>query len=287
MKTFRRALVCGILLSASLAAGTYRINFAGTITNGTAKDYNLADNALETVADLAGLPVSGWMDFNLAVAPAPAVSVDASGFTNTRIQSTSGPIFVSEHFVINGFTPPTSGFLPMPNPFDLVPVPALPAGTTVTQTQAGQSLQFSTKPVLGPQAVIPGMNLIYSWTGPQVSGSDNVSLNLLISSPLAGPHFFVVPPTGDLPAAWGPVMTGVNGAFTLSQLSQNAAIPDHFGITTDYSVTGGFTLDSASGGFLAAPEPETLPVTAFALLLVAFGAFFRGRSRHSRVPQIN
>jgi hypothetical protein len=279
MKTFGLAIAWGVLLSGALAADTYRINFTGTITNGTAKDFNLNTNALETVADLTGLQVSGWMDFNLGAAPAAVVSVDNSGFTNTLIQSIGGPIFVSEHFVIGGFTPPTAGFLPMPTPFDLAPVPSLPSGTIVTQNQDNQTLRFSTKPVLGPQTVIPGMNFMYSSTGPQASGSDDIALNLLISSAVAGPHFFAVPPAGDIPTSWGPVTTGTNGVFTLSQRSQNPTIPDHFGLTTDYSVIGGFTIDSASGGFLAAPEPSAVAPTAFGLVLVAVGAFFRDRPR--------
>jgi len=277
MKTFGLAAVFGVLLSVGLTADTYRVNFTGSITNGAAKDFNLSNNDLETIADLTGLHVSGWMDFNLGIAPATVVSVDNSGFTNTAIQSIGGPIFVSEHLIISGFTPPATGFLPMPTSFDQKPIPPLPSGTVVTQNQDGQSLRFSSKPVLGPQSVSAGLNLNYSWTGQQVSGGEETGLDLLINSPLAGPHFFTVPPAGDLPASWGPVTTGTNGVFTLSQLFQDAAVPDHFGITSDYSVSGSFTLDSASGGFVAAPEPRPVALTFFALVLVAAGALFRDR----------
>ena len=224
------------------------------------------------------------MFFDLGAAPAPTVSVDGSGFTNTLIQSIGGPIFVSENVTINGLTAPPANFLPLPAIFNQAPFPSLPSGSTLTQNQDGQSLQFSSKPVVGPQSVISDMNFNYAWADPQMTGSDIVALDLLISSPLNGPHFFAVPPAGDIPSSFGPVTTGQNGVFNLALLSQNAGVNDpaqHFGITSDYAVTGGFNIDSASG-VLVAPEPGSLAPTAAAVLMLA-AAVARSRRRRLSV----
>jgi hypothetical protein len=199
------------------------------------------------------------------------VSLDGSGFTGTSIQSLGGAIFTSEEVTVNGLINPGAGFLPVPSLFNMAPIPSLPGGSTLTQTQDGQALQFSSKPVLGPQSVIAGMNFQYSWTEPQLTGSDIDALNLLISSAVNGPHFFAVPPAGQLPSSFGPVTTGQNGVFTFALFSQNAGVSDpaqNFGITAAYEVTGSFTLDSADG-VLVAPEPSTLALTATALLALA------------------
>lgn len=251
----------------SYASPIYEIDFTGTLTSGTARDFNLNTNASEAFADLTGLTVSGSMFFDLGAAPSPTVSVDSNGFTNTKIQSAGSPIFVSEILTINGLTVP-SNFLPMPTTFNLPPVPSLPTGSTVTQNQDLQLLNFSTKPIAAPQSVLSEMNLMNSWTGPHISGSDTIALDLLISSLQP---FFAVPPSGNLPPSWGPVTTGQNGVFTFSELMQDSTIPEHFGLTTDYSVTGQFTLDSASGfpvPISATPEPRTLTLTATALLML-------------------
>ena len=45
MKTLARTAILGALLSGALAAGPiYQVNFTGTITSGTASDFNLTDN---------------------------------------------------------------------------------------------------------------------------------------------------------------------------------------------------------------------------------------------------
>jgi len=287
MKTLVRTAILGAVLGWPAAASIYQINFTGSITGGTASDFNRATNRTEPVQDLTGLTVSGSMFFNLAKAPAPTVSVDGSGFTNTQIQSVGGPIFVSENVTINGLSPAPAGFLPLPAVFNLPPIPSLPSGSTLTQTQDGQTLIFSTKPVLGPQTVISNMNFQYAWVDPQMSGSDAVALDLLISSALDGPHFFTVPPAGEIPSSFGPVTAGRNGVFTFSLFTQNAGVADpalNFGVTADYSVTGSFAIDSANG-FIVTPEPGYPAPAAAAFLILAAGVARRKRRTATRASE--
>lgn len=274
MKTTAFAVIWGVVLSGGLAANPiYQIAFTGTITSGQAMDFEPATNATGTAADLTGLKVSGWIRFDLGAAPAPVTSTDANGFINTLLQGSGGPIFMSEHFAIDGLTIPAD-FLPLATTFDLIPIPPLPSGTTITQNSDVQTLSISTRPNGAAQAVLPFMNLGYSWSNPQVSASDTISLGLLISGIQ---QFFPIPPSGQLPSSWGPVTTGVNGVFSFAELSQDQTQLDpahHFGVTTDYNVKGLFALDSASGGFVT-PEPGTLATSAAFLLL----AVARTRSR--------
>ena len=283
MKTLALTITWGILLTAGLTANPlYQINFTGTLTSGTALDFNLADNKAESVADLTGLQVSGSMLFDLGVAPAPVVSTDTSGFLNTAIQSTGGPVFISSSLQISGLATP-AGFLLLPALFNQAPVPSLPSADTVTQLQDAQSLTFSTRPSgLSPQSVLAGMNFRNSWTGPQLSGSETSALDLLISD---GQPFFPVPAPGSLPSSWGPVAPGGNGVFSFALLSQDSTIPDHFGIVSDYAVNGSFTFNSASGGFVSTPEPGTFVPAGVLLGLVAFASRFRKPS--GRVRQLS
>jgi hypothetical protein len=272
------ALVLAALGMPCHASPIYEINFTGTLTSGTAKDFDLSTKTSATVGDLTGLTVSGSMIFDLGTAPTPTVSVDSSGFTNTSIQSTGGPVFVSESLTINGLVVPAD-FLQMPTTFNLAPVPSLPSSSTVTQNEDVQLLRFSAKPIVSPQSILSEMNLINSWTGPQVSGGDDISLDLLISS---GQPFFAVPPAGEFPASWGPVATGGNGVFTLSELLQNSTIPANFGLISDYSVIGSFTFDSVNGFLVPlapTPEPRTLPIMVVALVGFAVAV---ARSRRDR-----
>ncbi len=272
MQTLVRILTLGALLSAGAAATPiYQVNFTGTIISGAAFALNLANNQLQPVQNLTGLAISGSMVFDLGLAPAATVNVDSNGFTNTSIQSNGGPIFVSEIAAITGLTNPGAGFLPIPSQYNMAPIPTLPVGTTVTQTQDGETLQFSSKPTGGSQSVISGANFQYSWSNPQMSGSDTVELNLLIASGVNDPHYFTFPPTGQLPSSFGPVSAGLNGVFNFGLILQNAGVTDpaqNFGVTTDYDVNGSFTFNSADG-VLVAPEPGTLAMTGTSLLALA------------------
>lgn len=280
MKTIACICAWGFLLSGGLAADTlYQINFAGTLTNGTATDFNLATNISQQVQDLTGLQVSGSLLFHLGAAPAPTVTTDNSGFVNTLIQTASGPVFTSESLQISGLTTP-AGFLPFPAVLNQAPIPSVPAGATLTQTQSNQFLQSSTKPSgIGSQTILAGLNFANSWTGPQGFSAETTALDLLVSSLQP---FFAVPAAGDYPASWSLANPGGNGVFTISTLSQNPALPDHLGITTDYTVIGNFAFNSVSGGFVAVPEPGMfLPVAAL-LVVVAVAARLRKRPAFSQ-----
>jgi hypothetical protein len=98
---------------------------------------------------------------------------------------------------------------------------------------------------------------------------------LLIADGLADPHFFTVPPPGEIPTSWSVAPTGSNGVFTIALLFQDSTNPNHFGVTSNYSVSGGFTIDSASGSFLT-PEPGTVVLVAIGLVVA-----FRARSAQS------
>lgn len=286
MKALGCAFAWGLVLNAGLAASSlYQIEFTGTITSGTASDFNLADNNVEAIADLTGLQVSGSMLFDLGTGPAAVVSTDGSGFVNTVIQSTGGPVFISESVQISGLSAPT-GFIALPVLFNQPPVPALPGADIVTQVRDSQMLRFSTRPSgQSPQSALAGMNFLNEWTGPQLNGSETSALDMLISD---GTPFFTVPDPGALPSSWGPFAPGGNGVFTFALLTQDAAIADHFGITNDYDVTGSFTFTSVHGGFVGAPEPGTFVSGGAALLLlVIFIASAAGGTSRARARSIS
>ena len=269
MKRLALVGMLAFLLSGGLAADPiYQIRFTGTITAGKASGFNpsISGNSLTQFADLAGVRVSGFLNFDLGPAPPPDVSIDGSGFITTSISSTSLPVFVSENFTIEGFTVP-GGFFPMPTVFSQQqPIPSVP-GSTVTTLQSNQSLSSGSRQILSVQSILGGMNFQNSWSGPQFNGGNVLNLDVLISG---SQPFFPVPPIGSFPDAWGPAAVGGNGLFGFSVLMGDSTIPQNFGITQWYDVNGRFYVDSASGSFVT-PEPGSLALAATGLALVATG----------------
>lgn len=271
-RLFASAVFLSTLAAGSASADTmYAFDFTGTITSGTASGFNpaLSPNMLTQFADLTGAQVSGALLFDLGLAPSPTVT-NSGGFTQTAIQGTAPPVFVSDSFTINGFTVP-AGFFPMPTVFNLPAIPVV-QGSTVTTSQSNQLLQFSTQNPAAAQSIIAQMNFNNSWNG-AMTGNDINALDVLASSLTP---FFAVPPTGSLPSTFGPETSGQNGVFLFSMLNQNPAVTANFGITAWWDVNGSFTLDSARGGLVTTPEPNSLALIAVVVGLVAI------RSRYDR-----
>lgn len=278
MKVLAQAVIGWALLTPSLSAGPIlQINFSGTITSGTLTDFDLNTNASQQVADLTGLPVSGWMRFDLGVAPAATVST-SGGFTTASIQTNGGPFFASEHLAFNPIAI-TPNFLPVPNVFDLPPIPTFPNGGTVSQSTDQQELNTTSGAPGSAQDVLGGMDYAYSVDTAQFHSGSLVSLFALINNPT---QFFPIPTPGAFPGGWSIINPGGNAVFDFFQEVQDNTIADaahHFGLSTDYQITGNVTFSSASGEFLA-PEPATFPLIAFLALLWA------GQSRLQRIFRV-
>jgi len=281
MKTFAWAVVWGIVVCGGLSAGpVYQINFTGTITSGKAMDFNLATNGFDQVADLAGRTVSGWMRFDLGLAPAATVNTDApSGIVTTAIQGNAGPLFVSE-FLDLGPIPLSVDYIPLPATFSQNPIPTFSIPTNVQAITNQQSLQVTSRPDGTSQSILPQMGFNDTFDNVELHESNLVTLVLLVTRLQ---QFFSVPTAGDLPSNWTET-GGLNGVFNFSLLQiQNNTTQDaahHFGVTTDYGVSGSFTIDSASGGFVdgaTVPEPGTLVLAGVALLALVSATSARRR----------
>lgn len=266
MKRIALAALLGFMLSGGVAANPiYRFSFSGTITEGSASSFNpsVSGNSLTPFADLTGLKVSGWLDFDLGLAPPPDVTVDLSGFISTAIQSNTLPVFTSHQLVIEGLTVP-SGFFAVPAVFNQPVIPTI-AGSATTTITSNQSLSTQARDAVSAQSIVGGLSFQNSWAGPRFVGGNLSTIAALASSLQA---FYTVPPLGNFPDEWGPASVGGNGVFGLSVFATDSTIPANFGITEWYDVGGRFQMESASGGIVT-PEPATLGVGVAALVLVA------------------
>jgi hypothetical protein len=261
MRQFRLATLSVLFSGAAAAGPLYVINFTGTVIRGSASGFNTSLGALTQFADLTNAHVSGSLSYDLGVAPAPGTNV-SSGLTSIGMQTTDLAVFMTESFAIDGFTVP-GGYLPMPTTFELPAIPTVP-GSIVTTTPSNQTLWFYEQ--APAQVMLTQMTFQNTWTG-ALQGTSIVNLGV-VAADYSAP-FFTRPPPGSLPAAWGPVPSGPNGTFHFAVVSQDPAVQENFGYTELWQVKGDFTLNSASGDFVGAPEPGTLWLSAAFLALAA------------------
>jgi hypothetical protein len=248
-------LGCGLLFGGNQAAADpiYQINFSATVGSGTLRD-ELSDGSQRNyTADLTGARISGTMTFDFGIAPPPVVST-VGQFLSTSIESTGGPAFMSEHVSLSGVTLPNN-VLPMPMTFDLARTPPPPGAQVFGTPMDLQSFLFNSSPDSRLQALLPVMNISDQWTTPDLSKDRVVVLGLGIGNnamPLSSSS------TG-IPSSWRLSNSAIGSSFEFLDFSLNRQSTDPVlhGVSANYFVSGTFSIESASGGFVT-PEPGSI-----------------------------
>ncbi|MEO7145728.1 MAG: hypothetical protein ABI165_19715 [Bryobacteraceae bacterium] len=239
----------------------FRISFSGLMTQGASGLFLQADDTFAHV-DLTGAKVSGYLDYDLALAPVPTVLG-----TTIRADSQSNPQWVNGAVTISGYSLPSQA-LPVPQQFAIGENPAPPGAMLHGAPSINQSLVYARTPNNGSEAILSLATFVDAWATDQQFdstlrsvGLDLVSFSEFDSSPNGFPVPFVL--TNSDPNNTSLLM--LDGLF---QDPRNAAnLPLH-GVTAQYQINGRFTNESVQGAFVT-PEPATTGIVGFLLLIGA------------------
>lgn len=239
------------------ASPIYQISFSGTISSGTLTDLK-KDNTFYS-ADLTGLPITGTLTFDFGQAPPPMITNNGT-FITTSITGDNGPVFITEQVVLPTLLVPADA-LPVPTTFALVRE-APPLGATIVNPSIDhQLLSFSTEPNGSAQTILEGLQFFDDWNTADVSVDRNIDVALGLSS-----NVQFLPATGGVPASWTLSNSTIGSTFAFVDFFHNLQSPDPIlhGVTTDYTISGTFVVNQASGAFVV-PEPASIRMMALVL----------------------
>lgn len=254
------ALFLCALSAPTLPAAILRIDFAGTVSNGSVRGI-LFDQTGFTIAFTPGTPISGTVYLNLALAPTPTVTTDVSG-TSSNILTTGEPVWMSGIVNLDMPALPPSA-LPIPSTFDLSRRVPPPGATLFGTQQLQQNLFYFFGPSIA--SVLLGDLATDSWSTSSEIVTRNFLLGLLVTD--LSNFFPQVPGVQEFNAP--PSVGGSAFQYLGYEADATNLTPPNFGISENYVVNAFFTTTSATGTFVA-PEPATWMLAAPALLLLGF-----------------
>jgi hypothetical protein len=238
----------------------FRISFSGTMIQGATGRLLQSGDTFAQV-DLTGAKISGFLDYNLSLAPMPTISG-----TTTRADSPTQP-WITGSVAISGYSLPSTA-LPVPQLFSIKENPAPPGAMTHGTPAISESLVYARNPNQGPEAILSIANFLDAWASDQQFEAVDSFVGLDLSS---STEFDTSPNGFPVPFVFTSPVPGVTSIITLNGLFQDprnvTSLPLH-GVTAQYQINGRFANDSAQGAFMT-PEPATIGLVGFLLVVGA------------------
>lgn len=241
-------LLIGFLVVSTLAASPiYRIAFEGVIFAGTASSLEQPD-----LVPLDGLAISGEIEYDLGLAPAPVLTAPPAGFPSgaeTRYESAIDPVWIVRQTVtIQGLPALVAG---LSSTIEFPPVPVPPTGTETTPAVRDQALTLTATTT---SVVLTSASFRDDWTDGDLTRFRGSLLAFNVTS--ATPFLIELP--GLQPFLVSTDVSG-GGVFSLNDFEWTRTNPF---FTTNNRIDARFTLTSVKGEFV--PEPGTWGLTGVA-----------------------